>query len=342
MPKALKNALVDGGLEFIHRSATEFASEPRYSLLHFATGVELVIKARLVHEHWSLVLEKPGAASIDVLRSGAKMTVGMSEAITRLEKCIDPAPSRDFLKSIDRVSKHRNKLVHFAGIGSDNAALLKVAGEQCVAWHHLSELCKHKWQPAFGHIAAKIDKIDGAMREHRTFLDVRFKAIKDQIPTALAFGQTVHECDACGCRSCIHQKDDNIGLTRNCLVCHLRDSGILVECPNDKCGLPLYFTPELRRNESCDDCGEDIGFDVLAPLLGVKEKPVAWCSQCGVQPEETVYQKTNGHGFLCLCCLEPHGDVGTCDYCGDTSAGGDLEHSYLMGCAACDGRGDKD
>ncbi len=55
------NALVNTGVDFFVRSARELTTEQEFSIAHFATGLELLLEARLFHEHWTLIATQPHA-----------------------------------------------------------------------------------------------------------------------------------------------------------------------------------------------------------------------------------------------------------------------------------------
>jgi hypothetical protein len=44
----------ESAFDFLESSVDEIKTHPKYSVIHFATAVELLLKARLIHEHWSL------------------------------------------------------------------------------------------------------------------------------------------------------------------------------------------------------------------------------------------------------------------------------------------------
>ncbi|MBN1293095.1 MAG: hypothetical protein JXB48_14745, partial [Candidatus Latescibacteria bacterium] len=50
------NKLIENAFDFFERSLDEFEDNPKYSVIHFYAAVELFLKARLMAEHWSLVV----------------------------------------------------------------------------------------------------------------------------------------------------------------------------------------------------------------------------------------------------------------------------------------------
>lgn len=51
--------LVENAFDFLDKAGREFENEPKYSVIHFYAALELFLKARLLHEHWTLILTKP-------------------------------------------------------------------------------------------------------------------------------------------------------------------------------------------------------------------------------------------------------------------------------------------
>ena len=48
--------LTTSALEFLRRAMAEAEANPKFALVHFCAGLELILKARLLREHWSLVV----------------------------------------------------------------------------------------------------------------------------------------------------------------------------------------------------------------------------------------------------------------------------------------------
>jgi hypothetical protein len=61
-PELLRDRLVANAIDFLRRAINEFKKDPKYSIIHFSAAVELLLKARLMAEHWSLVVSDRNAA----------------------------------------------------------------------------------------------------------------------------------------------------------------------------------------------------------------------------------------------------------------------------------------
>lgn len=50
--------LVENALDFLERSINDLSTAPKYSVIHFYASIELFLKARLLAEHWTLVVDR--------------------------------------------------------------------------------------------------------------------------------------------------------------------------------------------------------------------------------------------------------------------------------------------
>jgi hypothetical protein len=104
--------LTDNAIDFLNRAIDDFKAQPKYSIINFHTAVELFLKARLLREHWSLiVLKSPDRQKFE---AGDFISVPFDEACVRLQNIVQsPVPERA-RKNFDAIRKHRNKMVHFS------------------------------------------------------------------------------------------------------------------------------------------------------------------------------------------------------------------------------------
>jgi hypothetical protein len=54
------------------------------AVLHLQAAAEVLLKARLIHEHWSLVFQDPGNATRRKFESGDFNSVGLADTVKRL------------------------------------------------------------------------------------------------------------------------------------------------------------------------------------------------------------------------------------------------------------------
>ncbi|WP_370212807.1 hypothetical protein [Roseovarius sp.] len=105
--------LSESAFDFPERSVDEIVTHPKYSVIHFATAVELILKARLMREHWTLVVERASDVTLDDFLTGKAKTVSQADAIKRLKNaCGENIPS-DAATQFGKIAAHRNRMIHF-------------------------------------------------------------------------------------------------------------------------------------------------------------------------------------------------------------------------------------
>jgi hypothetical protein len=81
--------LIQNALDYL-RSAADYSIKGdtrslKYAVLHLDAAIELVLKARLAREHWSLIFENSDKASLQAMSSGDFVSVDIKSALNRLE-----------------------------------------------------------------------------------------------------------------------------------------------------------------------------------------------------------------------------------------------------------------
>ena len=103
------DALVCSGFDFVERAISSFADNERISLFLFASGLELITKARLYHEHWSLIFANIDLAEFRHFETGDFKTVGAEKANDRIKKIL----GYNLPSSFEVIRQHRNlSLIH--------------------------------------------------------------------------------------------------------------------------------------------------------------------------------------------------------------------------------------
>jgi hypothetical protein len=115
MPK-FELSLIENAFDFL-QEAIDCLREgsPRklkYSVLHLASAAELLLKARLSREHWSLIFKDPAKASEESFARGEFASGDFQDVQDRLEKIcgLELVKYRQLLK---RLRGFRNSIEHF-------------------------------------------------------------------------------------------------------------------------------------------------------------------------------------------------------------------------------------
>lgn len=109
--------LLDNALDYV-LSAAEHAAlgtprDLKYAVLHLFAGVELLLKARLLEEHWSLLFADVDKASQQRLDSGDFKSVDFETAVSRLKDVADVQIDREAVGRLNALRGLRNRIQHF-------------------------------------------------------------------------------------------------------------------------------------------------------------------------------------------------------------------------------------
>lgn len=122
--------LTDNGLAFLHRCVDGVAEDPNdlrtlaFAVVDLGVAVEVLMKARLVREHWTLICADPDKASVPTMLAGTLKTVTPSQAVIRLEGVAGLAMKRDgHAARVEELAAVRNRVVHFRAPEQDVPAL---------------------------------------------------------------------------------------------------------------------------------------------------------------------------------------------------------------------------
>lgn len=334
--------LTTSALEFLRRAMAEAEANPKFALVHFCAGLELVLKARLLREHWSLVVtSKP---DLRKFRSGDFESVSLSTSIERLASVVDDPLPKDTQAAFEKIARHRNRVIHFVH-DMDDASQTKlkesIAAEICLGWLFLSQLLQH-WSSHFRSSKLEIVKIDIGMRKVRTFLQVSFERMKPDIDSARASGNSIAVCPSCGFEAAIISQQERALHWQSCKVCHYGMNLVDYICDDNDCGIQHRFSSFNAFQPVNCDCGHLITQADLRKSLDdapINDGEVRInCGECGA--EDTVVR--HGEKFLCVDCFHHDGEIGTCEWCGERQLGGSLLDSYVDGCVCCHGAKDGD
>lgn len=343
----LFDSLVGNAIDFLFRSIAEFEHYPKYSVIHFYTAVELLVKARLLAEHWTLVISKRLEPDWSDFASGEFQSVTLDEAANRLQKALRSGLTDAELLSFRKVRNHRNKMVHFfheVQSDEENKNLLEtIAREQFQAWFLLHRLLTDRWGSIFEHWVEQIAIIDKQLRAHRTFLEVVYKNLTPEIEKLRNDGFIIKECPSCGFVSQQHESSLDELYDSRCHVCELTERCLTIVCP--ECGTHVNFVD--GGYATCKKCGseldpshvidvlEDNGAAHVAAMDGDDSWDLANCNGC--DGYNTVV-RIGEEQYVCANCFVEFHSLQRCGWCSDLNTG-DMTDSYVTGCNHCEGQG---
>lgn len=165
--------LTNSAFEFLEKAVDEFESSTKFSTIHFAISVELFLKARLVHEHWALILNEPEKTSRNDFHNGDFRSITWGQTMERLNAILGGFISKQHQEDFKKIFVHRNKMVHFVHSQLETEEQDKIALEQVKGWQALRILISNlmeSGEESFG----KLWEITVKMESHdayRAYLD---------------------------------------------------------------------------------------------------------------------------------------------------------------------------
>lgn len=350
-------SLVESAADFVERAVSEVESAPKYAVIHFSTGVELFLKARLAMEHWTLVFADPGRASRESLRSGDFQSVSSKKAMDRLGGVLERPFSPSARKAFDALSARRNRYVHFVDparafrTGPEGDTTERVASEQLRAWYELHLLIGESWADEFRPFSGTVERLDRRMHGHRRFLDHKAARLATELDAIRSGGKTVDECPACGHEAVVGVAEyGDLELAR-CRVCGQDGRWLWVEVGDDppirigEEGVPLDVEREaldvvdLIETYAPFQRPEDELVDPIAAYCGACERsdiPTVIPWEAGHQDDswEPEHRRPAPPLYLCMSCLDAPDAPRRCEWCGERVTG-EVGDYYTPGCSMC-------
>lgn len=255
------SSLLENALDYF-LSASEYAHKSdlrslKYCILHIAASVELLLKARLFQEHWSLIFSDIDKASEDALRNGDFKSADPQTVLDRLAKIAKTSVSKEDNLLLNDLRKLRNCIQHFAVTTTEAQASSLVAKTA----NFLITFCHNELGGLLGELEEKLKEIQSQLGHFRGYVDERLKTIK----SALEEADGITYCPTC------QQKTLRLGLgDPNCSFC-----GFVIEAGELAEG--ISETPI----EECPECGAN----TLAFRLMTNDDGYTLCLSCGFEEE---------------------------------------------------------
>ena len=340
--------VVHNAFDFLGRSIDELEQHPKYSVIHFYSAVELFVKARLLKEHWSLIVSKPEHADKAGFQRGDFQSVGLKDANERLTKIVGDGLLPEEYKHFDGLRKERNQMVHFShaaqGDGEEAAKEMdRIVSDHAEGWLYLRRLLAVRWVEHFAAYADTIKAMDDRMREQTKSLERRFLLLTDDIGKAKAAGSHFMHCPSCGFESFEVGEPAWIG-RGECLTCGFASAVITLVCVNEGCGKPIVLG---EAYDWCPHCDQKYSPSLIAELIDDERliefnrpqdgDPPVWanCGECE-NYESVAHLKTEE--WFCTECfsLFEQNEIEGCEWCGSLTSALP-EESIVNGCSQCGG-----
>jgi len=252
--------LLDNALDYL-LSAAEHARSDRpgnlkYALLHLAAGVELLLKARLEKEHWSLLFADVDKAAQDRLRSGDFRSVDFETASSRLQSIAEVTISDPARRHLDQLRRLRNQVQHFT-------VDLELGQVKSLLVHGANFFLDFLGSNLADEMAGReelLETIHEQLREVEDFVKARLATVEGD----LADAADVIECPVCWQDTLVIGRGDP-----HCPFCGFSRSAKDMS----------EYIGEGAIDDKCLSCGER----TLSFVLYHNELGVDWCMTCGTR-----------------------------------------------------------
>ncbi|MDX2554742.1 hypothetical protein [Streptomyces stelliscabiei] len=170
------------------------ARDLKYAVLHLQAAVEVLLKARLIREHWSLVFNDPGKAKKSDYDLGSFTSCGVQAAIDRLNNIVSLDISKDQALAVRALAATRNALTHLGHTGSAFA----VESQAALVLDFLITFIIDHLQPVLtselAYVENKMEELGGELRNVKALVRERSQRLETELkPLA---GRTV-QCAEC-------------------------------------------------------------------------------------------------------------------------------------------------
>ncbi|MFK8848298.1 hypothetical protein [Streptomyces sp. Ac-502] len=276
---------VDYLLSVVDHLTAEEQPRPRdlkYAVLHLQAAAEVLLKARLQLEHWSLVFKDPGQATRAKFEAGDFDSCTTAGAIVRLKDIAGVVVADKNAKSLAILSRWRNSLQHYGLKANARAVDTRAAQvlDFLIAFVH-GELLPALPGEEAATVVSELGRVGDKVRTIKSFIEARLKRLADELKDCK---DRTLECCFCGeaalvvggahplsCRFChTTWTDPNDALTDYVEAYDVNFDSNFQTCPN--CaeyallvgGARVVQAPEQRRS-LCFSCG--LTFDDLAECV---------------------------------------------------------------------------
>lgn len=372
--KELFDSLVKNGLDFLKVSVEELEVRPKYSVIHFCSGVEILLKARLLQEHWSLIVGNEKSMRFHLLKNGQALTIGMDETINRIESVIETTISPEARDSFKQIKDHRNRNIHFFPIDG-NQNLQTIVSEQLKSWYFLHRLLISDWNKNFGDYKEEIEAINKLLLQNNRFLAEKFEILsKKDIPNLRKNGKKIITCKACEYDASVITEDNLPDIDCECLVCEANLYLLGLACST--CDTVNYFNSEDNiATTVCANCQnifsvtdlaeqgfttsqiiaasftleqivksgrfntENILTELVETATDLDDITSAYCRNCKYDLSRSVIPVYDE--WICVECLKKYNNnnITVCEWCGEPIAGFIEEDTSAFGCGINECRG---
>ncbi|SFK34831.1 zinc ribbon domain-containing protein [Streptomyces pini] len=296
-PVELKFQPVENGVDYLLSVTEHLADKPsprnlKYAILHLQAATEVLLKARLQLEHWTLVFEKLENASLDKFNKGDFQSCGTPDALKRLKDIvgIEVGVTGSIDNDLRQLVKWRNALQHY-GLTVPAPAVEKLSVN---VLDFLLSFVRDQLRPELKRqerqvLDREMESVSDGLASINRFLTARMNRLADELKD---LADEITHCPLCMQKTLIVDGDPD------CRFCQVawRDGGdVAAAYVENVQGLSIF--------EAIKDGGDAL---------------ITNCPECQHESLVADVQMASGTvaDYFCFQCGTPQGPLGKCDACG--------------------------
>ena len=304
-------SLLENGIDFVLSALEHVAGAPsnrdlKYAVLHLSSGIELILKEKLIREHWTLVFDRIENASLSKFRNGDFNSVTFENCIQRLSGICGVELDGNVRKNLKNFRDRRNRMEHFQFDESVEA----IKSSCSVVLVFLYDFIHKELSPTTD-IEDEINQILSYLREFDGFVKERMKSVRKETSDSYSPVKT--------CPRCLQQAVTIDGGEVECHFCRYsaEAESAADEYVSEVIGLSSYETVKDGGEwpvYSCPECGntalvhEDGDFTCFGCGEHWTESTMRFCGSCG-EPYVGKFSKGEDDEydfgpFMCTTCVE--------------------------------------
>lgn len=296
-PVELKFQPVENGVDYLLSVTEHLAHKPsprnlKYAVLHLQAATEVLLKARLQLEHWTLVFERPENATLDKFDKGDFQSCGTPDALKRLKDIvgIEVGVTGSIDNDLRQLVKWRNALQHY-GLTAPAPAVEKLSVN---VLDFLLSFVRDQLRPELSRqerqkLDREMESVSEGLASINRLLTARLNRLADELK---GLADEIVCCPVCMQKTLIVDGDPD------CRFCQVvwRDGG----------DVAAAYVENVQ------------GLDIFENMKDGGDALVTNCPEC--QHESLVADVEMASGivadYLCFQCGTPQGPLGACDACG--------------------------
>jgi len=218
----LKISLLENALDYILDASLKLQETEadntllKYAIVHLWNGVELLLKRRLMDEHWALIFRDVNKAKPSALESGDFVSVYYDDILIRLRNICE-VDLDNYIDLLNNLRQYRNRLEHYQIDVLRNAAISMLVKIWSFILHFCSSHFCLKSQPKAQQMFEHIKSIT---LNHEKYINSRLNEINPILRENEQKNnpRTVIQCPECFQNAMFISDDEDS--SAKCLFCH--------------------------------------------------------------------------------------------------------------------------